>query len=68
MLPIIDLHGLPIDIQGDRRLQIWLLLVDVLSVNILFTWLRGVTIITIYFIIYELFLADIIVFFVLVAT
>ena len=68
MLPIIDLHGLSIDIQGDRRLQIWLLLVDVLSVNILFTWLRGVTIITIYFIIYELFLADIIVFFVLVAT
>ena len=68
MLPIIDLDGLSIDIQGDRRLQIWLLLVDVLSVNILFTWLRGVTIITIYFIIYELFLADIIVFFVLVAT
>ena len=68
MLTIINLDGLPIDIQGDRRLQIWLLLVDVLSVNILFTWLRGVTIITIYFIIYELFLADIIVFFVFVAT
>lgn len=67
MLTIINLDGLPIDIQGDRRLQIWLLLVDVLSVNILFTWLRGVTIITIYFIIYELFLADIIVFFVFVA-
>ena len=68
MLTIINLDGLPIDIQGDRRLQIWLLLVDVLSVNILFTWLRGVTIITIYFIIYELFLADIIVIFVFVTT
>lgn len=67
MLTIINLDGLPIDIQGYRRLQIWLLLVDVLSVNILFTWLRGVTIITIYFIIYELFLADIIVIFVFVA-
>ena len=68
MLTIIDLDGLPVDIQGDRRLQIWLLLVDVLSVNILFTWLRRVAIITIYFIIYELFLTDIVVFFVLVAT
>ena len=68
MLTIIDLDGLPVDIQGDRRLQIWLLLVDVLSVNILFTWLRRVAIITIYFIIYELFLTDIVVFFVLIAT